>query len=91
MYNDPRISYTLLVTAAWKAQSEQEVKRMEGARVKSAQAGEDEIIHGLQEQIAQLRTTIQQPPEKASNCNKHNADQKGNGSDTRGRNDQNRC
>ena len=47
MYDDPRISYSQLVTAAQKAESEQEVKGIEGARVKTTLVEKDEIILGV--------------------------------------------
>ena len=63
---------------------------MKGTRVKVTWPEEDETIHGLQKQTAQLRTAIQQPPKKASTCDKHNTDQMGSSSDTKGRSYQHR-
>ena len=64
MYDDTRVSYSQLMTAAPKAECEQEDKGIDDASLKATQTKEDEIIFGLQEQITQLRATIQQPQKK---------------------------
>ena len=62
MCDDLSVMYPQLVTAAWKAESEQEDTLGEGVWVKSAQSeGKDEITN-LKEQIMQLWVVIQRPP-----------------------------
>ena len=59
LYNNPRIMYPQLMTAAHKAESEQEGRPREGVQVRSAQSeARDNIVH-LREQIVQFYT--QQP------------------------------
>ena len=54
LYDGARITYPQLVTAAWKAESEQEDHTGESISVKSVQAGGKDDIMKLSEQIAQL-------------------------------------
>ena len=61
LYDDARITYPQLVTAAQKAASEHEDHTGEGIHVRSIQAeGKDDIMK-LSEQIAQLQLAVQKP------------------------------
>ena len=61
LYDDLRIIYPQLMTAACKAESEQEDQPREGVQGRSAQSeGKDSIEH-LKEQIIQLPVAVQGP------------------------------
>ena len=59
LYDDVRITYAQLMTAAQKAELEQEDQPGEGVHVRSTWVeGKDDIVR-LSEQIAQLGVTVQ--------------------------------
>ena len=61
LYDDARITYPQLVTAAQKAESEQEDHTGDGIHVRSIQPeGRDDIVN-LSEQIVQLCLVVQKP------------------------------
>ena len=63
LYDDPRVMFPKLVTAACKAKSEQEDRLGESVWVRLAQSeGKDELM-SLKEQIAKLCVAIRQPPQ----------------------------
>ena len=59
LYDDPKVIYPLLMTAAHKAKSEYDDRLGEGAQVKSAQAEVMDEIATLREQIIQLQVAMQ--------------------------------
>ena len=66
LYDDPGVMYPQLVTAAYKAECQYEVRHGEGVWVKLVQAeGKDEITT-LRKQIAQLWVVMQKPVRTAS-------------------------
>ena len=85
LYDDMRIRYPQLVTAAWKAKSEQGDQPWESIWVRSTQAeGWDDIVR-LSKKIVQLQVVVQKPQkntisnpqqsgsERDDNGNQHNA------------------
>ena len=65
LYDDAMIAYPQLMTAAWKAESEQEDNTGDGIHVRSMQAEEKDDIMRLSKQIAQFQVKVQEPQNTA--------------------------
>ena len=80
LYDDTRITYSQLVTAAQKAESEHEDCTGEGIHMRSIQAeGKGDIVK-LSEQIVQLQVVVQKPMNtEISNPQQSGGEKDGNG------------
>ena len=66
LYDDVRIMYPQIMTAAHKAESEQEDSPREGVQVRLAQSEGKYSIMSMRKQIAQLLVVVQRPQRTAS-------------------------